>query len=76
MLEVKIKRGKYGHAIALLLRLGEGFQTRHERTLIVNAQQRRALEEAGFVASNGAKHSARTSRAEKASLVGKNCQHC
>ena len=36
MLEVKIKPDKYGQAISLLLQIGEGFQTRHQRTLIVN----------------------------------------
>ena len=53
MVEVKIRPDKYGEAIALLLTRGGGFQTRFERTLIVSAEQRRALEEAGFVASNG-----------------------
>jgi hypothetical protein len=46
---VKIKDGKYGSAIALLLDRGGSFQTRHERLLIVNSEQRRALEEAGFI---------------------------
>jgi hypothetical protein len=32
---VKIKAGKYGSAIGLLLEHGCAFQTRHERTLIV-----------------------------------------
>ena len=54
MVQLKIKPGKYGQAIAMLLQMGEGFQTRFQRTLIVNSQQRRILEEAGFVASNGA----------------------
>ena len=52
MLAVKIKAGHYGRAIALLLRMGGGFQTRFERTLIVNAEQRRALQKAGVVAAN------------------------
>jgi len=34
---VKIKSGKYGRAIGLLLERGGAFQTRHERTLIVNS---------------------------------------
>jgi hypothetical protein len=53
MVPVKIKPDKYGQAIALLLQLGGAFQTRFENTLIVNAEQRRVLEEAGFVAANG-----------------------
>ena len=66
MLEVKIKPDKYGKAIGLLLEMGGGFQTRHERTLIVNSQQRRILQEAGFVASNGTVPSTRKRRGEKA----------
>ena len=50
---VKIKAGMYGRAIGLLLRRGGSFQTRHERTLIVNAAQKEALEEAGLVEANG-----------------------
>jgi hypothetical protein len=46
---VRIKAGKYGRAIGLLLERGGAFQTRHERTLIVNPEQRKALEEAGLV---------------------------
>jgi len=65
MLEVKIKPGKYGQAISLLLRGGEGFQTRFERTLIVNPRQRRVLEEAGVVA-NGAGSNARKRRGQTA----------
>jgi hypothetical protein len=41
MLPVKIKAYKYGQAISLLLHMGGGFQTRFERTLIVNGEQRR-----------------------------------
>ena len=52
---VKIKAGKYGSAIGLLLERGGAFQTRHERTLIVSAGQRKTLEEAGLVESNGLK---------------------
>ena len=59
MQEVKIKADKYGEAIALLLEMGEGFQTRFERTLIVNAKQRRILEEADCVAGNARKDEAR-----------------
>jgi hypothetical protein len=50
---VKIKSGKYGRAIGLLLERGGAFQTRYERTLIVNAEQKKALEEAGLVETNG-----------------------
>src|SRR3954453_5192886 len=50
---VRIKAGKYGSAIGLLLERGGAFQTRHERTLIVNAAQKKALEQAGLVETNG-----------------------
>jgi hypothetical protein len=50
---VKIKAGKYGSAIGLLLERGGAFQTRHERTLIVNSEQKKALEDANFVEANG-----------------------
>ena len=66
MLPVKIKAHKYGQAIALLLQMGGGFQTRFERTLIVNFEQRRALEEAGFVAANGTGQKTGKGRGEKA----------
>ena len=49
---VKIKAGKYGTAIGLLLEHGGAFQTRHERTLIVNAEQKKALEQADLVESS------------------------
>jgi hypothetical protein len=52
---VKIRAGKYGSAIGLLLERGGTFQTRHERTLIVNADQKKALEEADLVETNGFK---------------------
>src|SRR5580692_9117489 len=52
---VKIKAGKYGSAIGLLLERGGSFQTRPELTLIVNSDQRKALEEAGLVDVNGIK---------------------
>jgi hypothetical protein len=55
---VKIKAGKYGTAIGLLLERGGSFQTRHERTLIVNSAQRKVLEEAGLVETDGAKEGA------------------
>lgn len=66
MVQVKIKSGKYGQAIAMLLQMGEGFQTRFQRTLIVSSQQRRILEEAGFVAANGAATRTGNRRGEKA----------
>ena len=66
MLALKIKDDKYGQAIALLLEMGGGFQTRFQRTLIVNSTQRRVLEEAGFVAANGAGPKMRKGRGEKA----------
>ena len=53
MWTVKIKADRYGQAIGLLLKMGGAFQTRFEDTLIVNRDQRRALEEAGLVAANG-----------------------
>ncbi len=46
---VKIKDGKYGTAIRLLLERGGSFQTRHERILIVTSEQRRVLEEAKVI---------------------------
>jgi hypothetical protein len=49
---VKIKPGKHGRAIGLLLERGGAFQTRHERTLIVDSEQRKALEEADLVETN------------------------
>jgi hypothetical protein len=52
---VKIKAGKYGTAIRLLLERGGAFQTRHERTLIVNSDQQKALENAGLVETDGLK---------------------
>ena len=52
---VKIKAGKYGSAIGLLLERGGAFQTRHERTLIVDAEQKKALEEADLIETNGRK---------------------
>jgi hypothetical protein len=50
---VKIKAGKYGRAVGLLLERGGAFQTRHKRTLIVNAEQKEALEQAGLVETSG-----------------------
>ena len=46
---VRIKAGKYGSAIGLLLERGGSFQTRHERTLVVDAIQRKVLEEANLL---------------------------
>jgi hypothetical protein len=66
MVAVKIKPNKYGAAISLLIRLGGGFQTRFENTLIVNAEQRRILEAAGFVAANGSERKTRKPRGKKA----------
>jgi hypothetical protein len=65
MLAVKIKADKYGQAIALLLSMGGGFQTRFERTLIVTSVQRRALQEAGVVEVNGDCDEARKGSGEK-----------
>ena len=50
---VRIKAGQYGSAMNLLLERGGAFQTRHERTLIVNSDQKKALEEADLVETNG-----------------------
>jgi hypothetical protein len=66
MSTVKIKPDRYGQAIGLLLKMGTPFQTRFEDTLIVNADQRRALEEAGLVATNGAAEKPRKGHAKKA----------
>jgi hypothetical protein len=52
---VRIKSGKYGIAIGLLIERGGAFQTRHERTLIVDAAQKKALEQAGLIETNGLK---------------------
>jgi hypothetical protein len=65
MLEVKIRPDKYGEALAMLLQLGGGFQTRFERTLIVNSKQQRILQEAGFIAAKDAGNKPRKSRGEK-----------
>jgi hypothetical protein len=46
---VRINDGKYGGAIGLLLERGGAFQTRHERTLIVNSEQKKTLEHAGLI---------------------------
>jgi hypothetical protein len=50
---VKIKAGEYGRAIGMLLERGGSFQTRHKDTLIVNSEQRKILEEADLVETNG-----------------------
>jgi hypothetical protein len=62
---VRIKAGKYGSAIGLLLERGGAFQTRHERTLIVNAGQRKVLEEAGLIETDGLKEGARKGHGHK-----------
>jgi hypothetical protein len=62
---VKIKSGKYGTAIGLLLERGGSFQTRNERMLIVNADQRKALEEAGLVETSGLKEGSGKEHAHK-----------
>jgi hypothetical protein len=49
---VKIKAGKYGRAIGMLMERGGTFQTRHRHTLIVNSEQRKVLEEADLVETN------------------------
>ena len=53
---VKIRAGKYGSAIGLLLQRGGTFQTRHQRTLIVSPEQKKTLEEADLIETNGLKH--------------------
>jgi hypothetical protein len=65
---VKIEEGKYGSAIMLLVRLGGNFATKYERTLIVNSEQKRALEKAGFVAAK--KFSKRRVNRTKSSSLG------
>ncbi len=62
---VRIKAGKYGSAIGLLLERGGAFQTRHERTLIVNPEQKTVLEEAGLVEFNGLDQGAGKKRGHK-----------
>jgi hypothetical protein len=52
---VTIEVGKYGSAIMLLVRLGASCATRPERVLIVNAVQKSALEQAGFLTANGSR---------------------
>ena len=56
---VKVKSGKYGSAIGLLLERGGAFQTRHERTLIVNSDQKKVLEDDDLVETNGLKEGSR-----------------
>jgi hypothetical protein len=62
---VKIKAGKYGIAIGLLLERGGAFQTRHRRTPIVNADQKKALEEADLVETNALKEGSGTEHGHK-----------
>jgi hypothetical protein len=66
---IKIKKGKYGTAIRLLLERGAAFQSRHERTLIVNSDQKKVLEEAGVVETNGSTETAGTKNARKKNAV-------
>jgi hypothetical protein len=62
---VKIKADKYGCAIGMLLERGGTFQTRHQHTLIVNSEQRKILEEADLVESNGLTEGTRGKHAHK-----------
>ena len=62
---VKIKAGKYGTAIRMLLERGGAFQTRNERILIVNSDQKKVLEEADLVETNGLKQGAVKSHGQK-----------
>lgn len=62
---VKIKENNYGDAILLLAKKGGTFQTQHERTLIVDPEQKRLLEEAGFVESNGSRKTTGSSRGQR-----------
>lgn len=62
---VRIEEGKYGSAIMLLVRMGGSFETRYKRTLIVNSEQKRALEKAGFVAANGSRKNSNGTQAQK-----------
>ncbi len=66
MVPVKIKARKYGTAIGMLLRMGGGFQTRFERTLIVNAEQLRLLKDAGLVDPKGFTSKPRANHGQKA----------
>jgi len=52
---VRIKAGKYGRAIGMLLERGGAFQTRHERTLIVDTAQKKVLKQAGLLENIGLK---------------------
>jgi hypothetical protein len=52
---VKIKADNYGTAIRMLLERGGSFQTRHEWILIVNSEQRKVLEDAGLIDTEGLK---------------------
>lgn len=62
---VRIKAGKYGSAIGLLLERGGTFQTRHERTLIVDAAQKEALEQAGLIEAIRLKHASGKDHGQK-----------
>jgi hypothetical protein len=62
---VKIKSGKYGTAIRMLLERGGSFQTRYERTLIVNSEQKSVLENAGVIETNGLDKGSRKTHGQK-----------
>jgi hypothetical protein len=52
---MKIKEDKYGTTIRMLLERGGWFVTRHEWILIANSEQKKFLEEAGLIDSEGLK---------------------
>ncbi len=68
---VRIKAGKYGGAIGLLLERGGAFQTRHERTLIVDAGQKKALEQAGLTDTIRPKQMANEEHGQKKNAGGR-----
>jgi hypothetical protein len=62
---LKIKAGKYGRAIGMLMERGGTFQTRDQRTLIVNSERRKILEEADLVETNGSTEGANDKHGKK-----------
>jgi hypothetical protein len=62
---VRIKAGRYGSAIAMLLDRGGAFQTGLERTLIVNAGQKEALEQAGLIETTRLKQTSSKENGQK-----------
>jgi hypothetical protein len=68
---VKIRAGKYGHAIGLLLERGGSFQTRHEQMLIVNAEQKKALQEADLIETTGVSGGSSKQHGRKKDVSGK-----